>query len=87
MASVTKGTRQIPGSSNWGLEARRSAFQRAVSELNTRFSQAGLSLNYHNGFIQITTDDLIQVTCSPEFQPVISLVHLLEMDDETQSIH
>jgi hypothetical protein len=22
-----------------------------------------------------------------EFQPVLSLVHLLEMDDETQSIH
>jgi hypothetical protein len=30
---------------------------------------------------------LLTVTCSPEFQPLISLVHLLEMDDETQSIY
>jgi hypothetical protein len=33
------------------------------------------------------TDAEWKVTCSPEFQPVLSLVHLLEMDDETQSIH
>ena len=28
-----------------------------------------------------------RLTCSPEFQPLISLVHLLEMDDATQPVH
>lgn len=35
------------------------AFRDAVDELNTRFVQANCPLNYHNGFIQISTDRLI----------------------------
>jgi hypothetical protein len=33
-------------------------FQSAVDELNTRFLQARCDLNYHNGFIQRSTDAL-----------------------------
>ncbi|MFN3835845.1 MAG: AbiJ-NTD4 domain-containing protein [Glycocaulis sp.] len=41
-------------------------FQANVEELNTRFRQAGYPLDYHNGFIQISSDDLVQQeVCAP----------------------
>ena len=33
------------------------AFQASCAELNARLGQAGVSLNYHNGFIQISQDE------------------------------
>lgn len=43
------------------MRAERTAvFRASVEELNARFRQAGYALNYHNGFIQVLTDDLIQ---------------------------
>ncbi|MET2827350.1 AbiJ-NTD4 domain-containing protein [Mesorhizobium shangrilense] len=38
---------------------RVGQFNNAVIELNTRFKQAGYKLNYHNGFIQLSEDVLI----------------------------
>ena len=53
---------RIPGDPVKGVTARNAsinkAFQGAVHELNTRFEQAGCALHYHNGFIQLTTDEL-----------------------------
>ena len=37
-----------------------NAFESHVEELNERFRRAGAPLNYHNGFIQITSDQLIE---------------------------
>jgi hypothetical protein len=56
------GTIQLPGDPADGLRAlnakMNTEFQEAVDELNTRFVQARCSLNYHNGFIQRSTDAL-----------------------------
>ncbi|MBB6466033.1 hypothetical protein HNQ96_001891 [Aminobacter lissarensis] len=64
LASLTRSGLRVPGNPEDGARARRvtrtKAFQTAVEELNTRFRQAKYPLNYHNGFIQIVTDDLIQ---------------------------
>ena len=53
---------RIPGDPVKGVMARNAsinkAFQEAVNELNTRFNQAGCALHYHNGFIQLATDQL-----------------------------
>ena len=54
----------IPGNRAEQVKAARAqkalAFQACVDELNARFRQAGYPLNYHNGFIQMLSDDLIQ---------------------------
>lgn len=47
------------------------AFQANVHELNTRFEQAGMPLNYHNGFIQITTDALTQKQIDEPFWALV----------------
>lgn len=55
---------RIPGSRVDGLKANNAAlnstFRNSVNELNERMRQAGFNLNYHNGFIQISTDQLIE---------------------------
>lgn len=48
------------------------AYRACVDELNTRFRQAGYPLNYHNGFIQISTDDLVQREVETPFWALIS---------------
>lgn len=53
---------QLPGNVEDGIRARNrrlnQEFQNAVDELNVRFKQAGCRLHYHNGFIQISDDEL-----------------------------
>jgi AbiJ-like protein len=53
---------QMPGDLGSGLRAQSATlnrqFQDSVDELNARFVQAGCELNYHNGFIQLSTDSL-----------------------------
>jgi hypothetical protein len=53
-------------------EAKTSAFRTHVEELNTRFRQAGYPLNYHNGFIQISTDDLVQKEVETPFWNLVA---------------
>lgn len=54
---------RIPGDPVTGLKAwnkkLNESFQARVDELNTRFRQAGCKLHYHNGFVQISDDDLV----------------------------
>lgn len=51
---------RVPGDPAAGLialnERMNKDFQDAIDELNTRFAQARCLLNYHNGFIQRSTD-------------------------------
>lgn len=42
-----------------------------VHELNTRFEQAGVPLHYHNGFIQITQDALLQAQVEQPFWDLV----------------
>jgi hypothetical protein len=39
-------------------EKMNKTFREAVEELNARFRQAECKLNYHNGFVQVATDEL-----------------------------
>jgi hypothetical protein len=62
-----RGGMTIPGIPTTNVERTQrnndhvnAAFRGFVIELNTRFEQARMPLNYHNGFIQITTDALTQ---------------------------
>lgn len=55
---------RVPGSRVQALMAVRTStierFEACVNELNERFRQAGVSLNYHNGFIQLASDHLVE---------------------------
>lgn len=52
--------------------AATRAFQASVDELNARFRQAGYPLNYHNGFIQISSDDLVQTEVETPFWRLVA---------------
>ncbi|MBW8470414.1 MAG: hypothetical protein K0M67_19275 [Thiobacillus sp.] len=55
---------RVPGSLVDGLKAQNESmnahFKANVDELNERFRQAGMPLHYHNGYIQITQDEVVQ---------------------------
>ncbi len=53
-------------------DKKRESFQVSVIELNTRFKQAGYDLNYHNGFIQLSTDSLIEKEIEDPFWTLVS---------------
>lgn len=71
IASLTSSRLRVPGNPEDAVRAgrvmRTKSLQTAVDELNTRFRQAGYPLNYHNGFIQIVTDDLVQIELETPF--------------------
>ena len=52
-------------------DAINAAFKAHVLELNTRFEQARSPLNFHNGFIQITTDALTQQQIDKPFWALV----------------
>lgn len=66
----------VPGDPLVGLKARenwrRSIFRSQVEELNARFEQAGYPLNYHNGFIQISSDALLKQQVETPFWSIVS---------------
>lgn len=51
----------------------KQSFQSAVDELNERFRRAGVPLNYHNGFIQIESDEQIDAQIETPFWAVVSV--------------
>ncbi|MEX2491044.1 MAG: hypothetical protein WD425_04705 [Nitrospirales bacterium] len=53
-------------------ERKRAPFLSAVTELNTRFSQANYDLHYHNGFIQRSTDQLTEEQIEDPFWSLVS---------------
>jgi len=48
-------------------ESLNSRFREAVDELNERLRRAGCNLNYHNCFIQISDDELVEEQIEKEF--------------------
>jgi hypothetical protein len=52
---------------------RTESFKAAVEELNARFQQAGYDLNYHNGYVQIQSDHLLQREIETPFWALIAL--------------
>lgn len=75
---------RLPGDPMEGIRAQRKArtdaFKKAVDELNSRFRQARYPLNYHNGFIQFVTDDLVQREVESPFWALISAPEWANVD-------
>ncbi len=65
------GGLRLPGSQVDGInaynEALNQSFKNTVGELNERLRRAGYNLNYHNGFIQISDDELVEEQIEKEF--------------------
>jgi hypothetical protein len=65
------GSIRIPGNRSDALkslnESMNKVFLQNVHELNERFKQADMPLNYHNGFIQITQDEQLQIQVEQPF--------------------
>lgn len=55
---------RLPGNPEDGRKALnkslKAQFAQYVEELNDRFRRAGTHLNYHNGFIQVAADELVE---------------------------
>lgn len=49
-----------------------AAFVASCQELNERFRRAKVALNYHNGFIQIETDEMVQSQIAEPFWKLVS---------------
>jgi hypothetical protein len=47
-------------------------FGRSVAELNERLRRAGAKLNYHNGFIQIASDELVEAHIEKPFWALVA---------------
>lgn len=54
------------------IAIKNSGFISACDELNVRFQRAKVPLNYHNGFIQIETDTLVQEQITEPFWKLIN---------------
>lgn len=76
IASLSRPGLRVPGDPQEGARKRREtktfAFRVCIEELNARFRQAGYPLNYHNGYIQILTDDVVQREIETPFWALVS---------------
>ncbi len=68
---VKPGGNRIPGNRADGLKAfnetLNASFRVSIEELNERLRRANFNLNYHNGFIQISDDKLLEEQVEREF--------------------
>jgi hypothetical protein len=68
--------RRLPGSRADALKARNDSlnarFRQNVDELNERFRRAGAPLNYHNGFIQVAADELVEQQVEQPFWAIVA---------------
>src|SRR5208337_568521 len=66
----------IPGDRTEGLKAQNERlnkeFKDAVGELNERFRRSGCRLHYHNGFIQLSSDELTKQQVEEPFWGLVS---------------
>ena len=76
VASLSRPGLRVPGDPQAGArkwrETKTAAFRACVEELNARLRQAGYPLNYHNGYIQISTDDVVQREIEAPFWALVS---------------
>lgn len=67
---------RIPGRAVDGVRAvnerLNSSFAASVSDLNERMRLAGYKLHYHNGFIQISDDQLVNTQVAKPFWSIVS---------------
>lgn len=76
LANRPRGGVRLPGNREDGVlfvrKGRTDRFHLAVEELNARFRQAGLTLHYHNCFIQKSSDELSQAEIENPFWNLVS---------------
>lgn len=69
------GRVRVPGDTEAGRQAgiksRDLQLHNAIVEVNARFAAAGRPLRYHNGLVQISTDDLIEKVIETPFWNLI----------------
>ncbi|SRR5258708_5678902 len=53
-------------------ESINAAFCQSVDELTERLRRAGTKLNYHNSFIQITSDELVEEQIEKPFWALVA---------------
>ena len=53
-------------------DSLNTSFKASVDELNERFRRAGTRLNYHNGFVQVATDQLVEEQIERAFWSVVA---------------
>lgn len=74
-ASIRTSLR-LPGNAVEGVKARNATinklFQGQREELNERFRRAGCPLTYHNGFIQVSHDQIIEQQIAKPFWDLVS---------------
>lgn len=67
---------RVPGLAEDGVQALNASlnqtFQRQVEELNERFRRAGAPLTFHNGFIQVATDEVIEREIASPFWRLVA---------------
>lgn len=67
---------RIPGKPGEGRKAfnksLKAEFNQSLDELNERFRRAGAQLNYHNGFIQVAADELVEHQIERPFWAIVS---------------
>ncbi len=63
-------------------QIRQDNFRLARDELNVRFRQAGCPLQYHNGFIQFSDDELIAETVELPFWSLVSTAEWKNVDTD-----
>lgn len=76
----------IPGDPRVAARARHKTkvqrFNDSVVELNERFRRAGAPLNYHNGFIQISRDELVEDQIAKPFWSAVSAPEWKNVDTD-----
>lgn len=74
--SRISSARRIPGSAVEGVKAwnknPNDIYNSQVYELNERFRRAGAPLTYHNGFIQISIDEVIENNIARPFWELVA---------------
>lgn len=77
---------RIPGDPGIAARARHQTkvrqFKESVDELNERLRRAGAPLNYHNGFIQISRDELVEAQVAKPFWSAVSAPEWKNVDTD-----
>lgn len=82
-AAPSQGIR-VPGKLRDGLKAMNArinaAFDESVADLNGRMRLAGYRLHYHNGFIQLSEDELVEAEVAKPFWALVTDTRFANVD-------
>jgi hypothetical protein len=86
IAAVQPRGPRIPADPEAGRKARIAArdqnLQAVVDEVNARFAAARKPLNYHNGFVQISTDEMVEQSIEKPFWHLVADPNWINVDTD-----